>query len=190
MRKQFISVLLASLFLCATVVAQTSGRRQSREELGSGVPNSARITQEVRHELLLLPQYSLFDWLAYQVQDNKVVLLGEVTKPILKSDAESSVKHIEGVESVDNRIEVLPPSPNDDRIRLAEYRAIYGFDALNKYAMGAEPPIHIVVKNGHVTLKGVVDSDTDKNLAGIQAKTVPGVFSVDNELAVGSNSVK
>ncbi|MGI9102590.1 MAG: BON domain-containing protein [Terriglobales bacterium] len=189
MRKQVLSILLASLFLCATVVAQSNAKPQSsRQTMGASVPDTERITRETRHELLMLPQYSLFDWLAYQVQGNKVVLMGEVTKPIIKSDAESAVKHIEGVDSVENRIEVLPPSPDDDRIRLAEYRAIYGSDSLNKYALGAQPPIHIIVKGGHVTLKGVVDSATDKNLAGIQANSVPGVFSVNNELMAGGSS--
>lgn len=141
-----------------------------------------RIAREVRHELIMLPYYGVFDNLAYRVEGESVTLIGQVVRPILKSDAESAVKGIEGVEHVTNQIEVLPLSPNDDQIRLAEYRAIYGQAALNQYALRAVPPIHIVVKNGHVTLEGVVANKGDKDIAGIQANGVPGVFSVTNNL--------
>ena len=94
------------------------------------------------------------------------------------------VKRIEGVQHVVNKIEVLPPSPMDDQLRLALYRAIYGFPALEKYALGVQKPIRIIVKNGHVTLEGIVDSEADKNLAGVRANTVPGIFSVTNNLRV------
>jgi hyperosmotically inducible periplasmic protein len=110
--------------------------------------------------------------------------MGQVTRPTLKSDAERVVKDIEGVEQVTNNIEVLPLSPNDDRIRLAAYRAIYGQTALNRYALNAIPPIHIIVNNGKLTLEGVVANEGDKNIAGIQANSVPGVFSVTNNLRV------
>jgi osmotically-inducible protein OsmY len=113
-----------------------------------------------------------------------VTLYGQVTRPTLKSDAGKVVKDIEGVESVDNQIEVLPLSPNDDRIRIATYRAVYGQSTLNRYALRAVEPIHIVVKNGNVTLEGAVASESDKNVAGIQAKGVSGVFSVTNNLRV------
>ena len=113
-----------------------------------------------------------------------VSLLGQVVRPTLKSDAENAVKHIEGVEKVDNQIEVLPPSPVDDRLRLILYRAIYGYPALEKYALGVQKPIRIIVKNGRVTLEGVVDSEADKNLAGLRANGVPGIFSVTNNLQV------
>jgi hyperosmotically inducible periplasmic protein len=143
-----------------------------------------RLEREVRHELVMLPYYGVFDNLAFQVDGAKVTLLGEVTRPTLKSDAQAAVKGIEGVETVENRIEVLPASPNDDRIRLAVYRAIYGHAALNRYALQAVPPIHIIVKNGNVRLEGVVASETDRNLANVQAKGVAGVFSVANNLRV------
>jgi len=107
-----------------------------------------------------------------------------VTRPTLRSDAENVVKGIEGVQHVVNKIEVLPPSPMDDQLRLALYRAIYGFPALERYALGVQKPIRIIVKNGHVTLEGVVDSEADKNLAGVRANTVPGIFSVTNNLRV------
>lgn len=144
----------------------------------------ARIAREVRHELVMLPYYSVFDNLAFEVQGNTVTLLGQVTRPVLKSDAENVVKRIEGVERVANKIEVLPPSPGDDRIRLAVYRAIYGEAALQKYAVQAIPSVHIIVNNGQVTLEGVVTSEADKNIANIRAKSVSGVFSVTNNIRV------
>ena len=143
-----------------------------------------RIQKEVRHELVMLPFLTVFDNLAYKVDGYHVTLLGQVTNPTLKSDAENVVKRIEGVEKVDNQIEVLPPSPMDDRLRRRLYRAIYGYPALQRYALPAIEPIRIIVKNGHVTLEGVVDSETDKNLAGLRARGVPGTFSVDNNLVV------
>ena len=143
-----------------------------------------RIEREVRHELLMLPYYSVFDNLAYKVDGYKVTLIGQVTRPTLKSDAERVVKRIEGVEGVDNQIEVLPLSSNDDRIRRAVYRAIYGHAALSRYALRAVPTIHIIVKSGNVTLEGAVATEADKNIANIQANGVDGVFSVTNNLRV------
>ena len=143
-----------------------------------------RIQKEVRHELLMLPYLDVFDNLAYKVDGDKVTLYGQVTRPTLKSDAERVVKGIEGVEKVDNQIEVLPVSPSDDRLRLRLYRAIYGYPALEKYSLGVQKPIRIIVKSGHVTLEGVVDSEADKNIAGLRANGVPGIFSVTNNLQV------
>ena len=119
---------------------------------------------------------------------SSTILLGQVTRPTLKTDAERVVKAVEGVEQVDNQIEVLPASPMDDQLRIQLYHAIYGYAPLEKYAMGVQRPIRIVVKMGHVTLEGVVDSDADKNMANIRANTVPGIFSVTNNLQVGGNS--
>lgn len=148
-----------------------------------------RITQEVRHQLLLLPYYGVFDNLGYKVApDGTVTLVGQVVRPTLKSDAENSVKKIEGVEHVDNQIQVLPASPMDDQIRRATFRAIYGNAALSDYAIRAVPPIHIIVSGGHVTLEGVVARQMDKQVAEVQAKSVPNVFSVDNHLQVESDS--
>src|SRR5438045_765603 len=141
-----------------------------------------RIQKEVRHELLMLPYLGVFDNLGYKVDGYNVTLIGQVTRPTLKSDAENVVKKIEGVEHVKNEIEVLPPSPGDDRIRRAEYRAIYGDTVLNRYALQAVPPIHIIVKNGNVALEGVVATEADKNVAGIRANGVSGVFAVANNL--------
>jgi hyperosmotically inducible protein len=111
-----------------------------------------------------------------------------VVDPTLKSDAGSAVKRIEGVENVDNQIQVLPTSPSDDRIRRATYRAIYGNQVLSQYSLRAVPPIHIIVNNGHVTLTGAVSSTMDKQVAEVQAKSVPGVFSVTNDLTVDNGS--
>jgi len=143
-----------------------------------------RIQREVRHELLMLPYLDVFDNLAYKVDGYNVTLFGQVTRPSLKSDAENVVKKIEGVEKVDNQIEVLPPSPSDDQLRRRLYRSIYGYAPLQKYALGVQQPIRIIVKNGNVTLEGVVDSEADKNTAGIRAKTVSGTFGVTNNLQV------
>jgi hyperosmotically inducible protein len=146
-----------------------------------------RIQKEVRHEILMLPYFGVFDNITYKVEGYKVTLMGQVTRPTLKSDAGNVVKRIEGVEQVDNQIEVLPPSPMDDQLRLALYRAIYGFTALERYAMPVIKPIRIIVKNGQVTLEGVVDSEADKNMANIRANGVSGVFSVTNNLVVAKS---
>lgn len=145
---------------------------------------SDRLVREVRHELVMLPYYDVFDNLAFKVDGSNVTLMGQVTRPTVKTDAGRVVKSIEGVTAVDNQIEVLPLSPNDDRIRMAVNRAIYGQTALQRYGMRSVPPIHIIVKNGNVTLEGVVANQGDKNIAGIQANGVSGVFSVKNNLAV------
>jgi hyperosmotically inducible periplasmic protein len=147
-----------------------------------------RIVKEVRHELVMLPYYGVFDFLAYKVDpDGTVTLMGAVARPTLKSDSENVVKKIEGVEKVVNQIDVLPPSPMDDQIRRAEFRAIYGAPQLTRYSWASVQSIHILVKNGNVTLAGVVDNTADKQVAEIQAKGVPDVFSVTNNLQVQEN---
>jgi hyperosmotically inducible protein len=143
-----------------------------------------RIQKEVRHELLMLPYLDVFDNLVYKVDGYAVTLLGQVVRPSLKSDAEAVVKNIEGVEKVDNQIEVLPLSPMDDRLRSRLYRAIYGYGPLQRYAMPVIKPIRIIVKHGKVTLEGVVDNQGDKNIANVRANGVSGVFSVTNNLSV------
>ena len=145
-----------------------------------------RISREVYHELVMLPQLTIFDNLSYKIDGGTVTLMGDVRNAVLKDEAQQAVKNIEGVQNVNNEIEILPPSPNDDRIRRAVARSLFNDDRLFKYSMGSVPPIHIIVKGGHVTLDGVVDNQTDKNEAGIRAKSVPGVFSVQNNLRVGS----
>jgi hyperosmotically inducible protein len=147
-----------------------------------------RIVREVRHELVTLPYYGVFDWLEYEVQTNgTVVLKGQVVRPTTRSDAEGRVKDIEGVSKVVNEIETLPLSPNDDRLRRALYRQIYSSNSpLFRYAHQAVPSIHLIVNRGHATLKGVVANRGDANLANIRARSVPGLFSVKNELTVES----
>jgi hyperosmotically inducible protein len=144
----------------------------------------ARIVRQVRHEILKLPYFGVFDYVAFQVKGYDVTLLGQVTRPVLKEQAEDAVRRVEGVEKVDNRIEVLPPSGFDDEVRIRVYRAIYGFPALSRYALPPVKPIRIIVKGGHVTLEGVVDSAADRDVAGIRAGGVPDVFSVENHLVV------
>jgi hyperosmotically inducible periplasmic protein len=171
------SVLMATLVMLATLV--------SAQDRGAPTARSAeRITKEVRHELLMLPYFGVFDNIAFKVDGSTVVLIGQVVRPSLKSDAEGSVKHIEGVEKVDNQIEVLPPSPMDDGLRRQLFRAIYGYPSLEKYALGVQKPIRIIVKNGRVNLEGVVDNEGDKNTAGLRANGVPGIFQVTNNLQV------
>jgi len=145
------------------------------------------LDEKVRHELNMLPYYGVFDNLSFRADGGKVTLFGQVARPVLKLDAERAVKHIEGVQQVEDQVEVLPLSPFDNQIRLRAYRAIYGFGPLNRYALGTHPPIHIVVKNGNVTLAGVVANSGDRNMAFIRANGVPGVFSVTNDLRVDKN---
>jgi len=148
-------------------------------------PAQARIQKEVRHELVMLPYVTVFDNMAFRVQGDTVTLMGDVTQPVLKSGAENVVKHIEGVTQVVNKINVLPPSPMDNQSRVALYRAIYGFPALEKYAVGVQRPIRIIVNMGKVTLEGVVDTQADKDMVGLRANSVPNIFSVTNNLQVG-----
>jgi len=143
-----------------------------------------RMTKEVRHELVMLPYYGVFDDLSYRVDGSTVTLFGYVTNPVLKSDAENVVKKVEGVSRVINNIEVLPLSPNDNQLRRAVYRAIYNEPGLDRYGMAAVPSIHIIVKNGNVELTGAVSTEMDKNMAGLRANGVAGVFSVKNNLAI------
>ena len=155
------------------------------EQKSKNVSSRARLAEAVRHELAMLPYYGVFDNLQFQVRGiDTVVLQGQVVRPTLKRDAEEAVQRLERVGKVVNEIEVLPVSPNDDRIRAAQYRAIFSRPGLDRYGMQANPPIHSVVKNGHVTLVGVVASESDRNLAYIAANSVPGVFSVKSYLRV------
>ena len=177
--KSKLPILLLSVSALITLGAAQDAQRDQ-----ATAKSQERIVKEVRHELLMLPYFGVFDNIAYKVDGFNVTLMGQVVRPTTKSDAENAVKHIEGVEKVDNQIEVLPPSPMDEGIRRREFRAIYGYPALERYALGVQKPIRIIVKGGHVTLEGVVDSEGDKNLAGIRANGVPNVFSVTNNLQV------
>jgi hyperosmotically inducible periplasmic protein len=170
------ALFLGSLLSFASVVSQAQGKQQNEPR--------QNLIREVRHQLVLLPYYSVFDNLAFKVEGDTVTLEGQVVRPTLKSDAENVVKNIEGIGRVVNNIEVLPPAPMDDQIRRAVYRAIFGDPALSRYAESAVPSIHIIVKNGNVTLVGVADSEGDKNLVNLRVNAVPNVFSVKNELVV------
>jgi hyperosmotically inducible periplasmic protein len=180
MKMQALKGFAVAAFIVMLGASSASASSTAKAHYGDG------LTQEVRHQLVLLPFYSVFDNLEYKVDGSEVTLLGQVTLPTVKIDAENAVKRIEGVTKVNNKIEVLPVSPMDDQIRRAEFRAIYGEPALQRYAFGPVPPIHIIVKNGHVTLEGVVDNQTDSELAYMRANRVPGVFSVTNNLRVES----
>jgi len=177
------SVAILSLSICASAIVGNA--------LAKATPQgalSARVIRQVRHELVTLPYYGVFDWLEFEVRpDNTVVLRGEVVRPTTKSDAEARVREIDGVSKVINEIEVLPLSPQDDRLRIALYRKLYGFDSpLFRYATQAIPSIHIIVDRGRATLKGVVATKGDAQLAYIRARSVPGLFDVKSELQIES----
>src|SRR5262245_39108456 len=178
--------------LCAA--GQAAALPQNSPQLRTTKPDAGRtaelIADEVRHQLVMMPYYGLFDWLEAEARpDGTVVLRGQITRPTTKSDAEARVRKLESVTNVVNEIEVLPPSPSDDRIRIAMYRAIFNYNGpLFRYATLAVPPIHIIVKNGRVTLKGFVSTEMDKQLAYTSARNVSGVFEVANELMVDNDN--
>ncbi len=200
MKRSLVAVLARPLIFSLTIfsltifsmAARASAAIQDNQPTGAMSQRSLdRIYKEVHHELVMLPYYGVFDNLAYKVDpDGTVTLVGQVANPVLKSDAERAVRHIEGVEKVVNNIEALPTSIFDDKIRRATYRAIYGNSVLSQYQLRAVPPIHIIVKNGHVTLEGVVARTMEKQVAGVQANTVHGVFSVTNTLVVEEEEKK
>ena len=176
-----IGIALSAALLVSVLANTGFAADKSREPKEA---KESKVIRQVRHELVMLPFYGVFDNLAFKLNGRTVTLLGQVARPALKSSAERVVKDVEGIESVINQIEVLPNSPNDDSIRIATYRTIYGDNMLYRYGLQAVPPIHIIVKNGNVTLVGVVANEADKNVAGIRANEVSGVFSVKNELSV------
>ncbi len=182
LRALFVLALLAAPM--AALPNSVAAREQKARNQGSEPKSQERLYKEVRHQLVMLPWYSVFDNLAFKVEGDRVTLYGQVTRPTLKSDAEGAVKSVEGITTVVNKIEVLPLSPMDNQLRRALYRSIYGESVLSRYSNQAVPSIHIIVKNGNVTLEGVVDNETDKNIANLRANGVPNVFSVKNNLRV------
>lgn len=183
MRDVHVAVLGALLLVSPALAAKRD--KNHNDAFVPGAPDESKIAREVRHQLVTLPYYGVFDDLAFRVDGSTVTLLGAVTRPVLKSDAERAVKRVEGVTQVVNNIAVLPLSPMDDQIRRAEYRAIYGDPTLSdRYGFRAMPSIHIIVKNGHVMLEGVAANQADKTLIGLKANSVPNVFSVTNNLLV------
>ena len=186
---------ILSAALCAAQAGKSTEQTVQTQPQGSGAQTAAptetlspeslqKLANKVRHELVMLPYYDVFDNLYFRIDGRTVTLLGETPAPSIKSSAGNAVKHIEGVDKVINNIEVLPPSSADERIRRATYKAIYSYGPLFKYSHAPVPPIHIIVKNGRVTLEGVVDSESDKQMAGMQANQVPGTFQVTNNLRV------
>jgi len=189
MLRELLKTLIAALFVPTALAAQSAVPAQQPASRPLSQVGVERINREVRHELLLLRYYGVFDNLGYRVaSDGSVTLVGQVARPSLKTDAENVVKHIEGVERVENQIQILPTSPMDDQIRMATYRAIYGNSSLAPYSVRAVPPIHIIVSGGHVTLEGAVANQMDKQTAEMQAKSVPNVFSVTDNLQVDQGS--
>jgi hyperosmotically inducible protein len=166
------SFLAAAALLAVPALVSASGP----------APVQKTLDERVRHELNMLPYYGVFDDISFRVDGDKVTLTGEVWQPVLKLQTESAIKHIEGVGQVDDQIEVLPLSNFDDQIRRSTYRAIYGYGPLSRYQLGTHPAIHIIVKNGNVTLTGVVANAMDKEMAYLRANGVHGAFSVTNEL--------
>ncbi len=173
--RRAVTVLAGALLFTAGLQASTTTAKPP-----------APLAERIRKELVMLPWYGVFDNLSFQLDGNKVTLLGQVSRPTLRSDAENVVKHISGVAEVANQIEVLPLSGFDNGIRLRVYRAVFGFSSLYRYGLGAQPSIRIIVKNGNVTLEGVVANATDRNLAELRANGVFGVFAVVNHLQVES----
>lgn len=196
------AVFSAAMILSSGVVAtaQTSGKNTAassandqqmihvlpgtKQTITGTDRQQVQIAREVRHELAMLPYYSIFDDLQYKVDGSTVTLGGKVITTGLKRDAENAVKGVEGVTNVVNNIQELPPFPDDQRIRIAVARRIFSFGNLSRYSWEAAPTIHIIVQGGRVTLEGVVDTQADKDAAGVQANGVPGTFSVTNNLEV------
>jgi hyperosmotically inducible periplasmic protein len=185
------SLKRGALAVAAVLIVVPLHAQKSKDKVNAAANSGARaqdrVTREVRHELVMLPYYGVFDNLTYRVDGGTVTLMGQVTRPTLKNDAGNVVKGVEGVERVDNKIQVLPLSSMDDGLRIAEYRAIYGHPGLDRYAMQSVPPIHIIVDNGKVTLEGIVANQGDKDMAGVRANTVSGVFSVTNNLRLDTD---
>lgn len=183
-RKFTVRILFGTALLALAAFALGPSRASAGT---ASTPVISDIPHQVHHELAMLPWYGVFDNVGYQVNGTEVTLTGQVTSEhaVTKEDAEHFVKSIPGVTKVINSIEVLPPSPYDNQIRRAEYRAVFSRGDLGGYTMGAIPQMHIIVKGGHVTLEGTVMNQMDKTIAGIAANTVPGVFSVENNLRIG-----
>jgi hyperosmotically inducible periplasmic protein len=192
MRRSIVAlqgIVLAALVAgsIAPVVGTARPLAESKPQQKSSSQSTVEyLKKEVRHELLTLPWYGIFDWLEAEIKgEDTVILRGQVVRPTTKSDAENRVNGIEGVEKVINEIEVLPLSPNDDRLRRALYQTLFNWNSpLMRYSMGANPSIHIIVKNGHATLKGVVANENDSQIAYMRARGVPGLFGVTNELQI------
>lgn len=184
LRRKFAGLTLAA----SLTVAFLAAPQLSAASATSTQTDEQRLAAKIRKELITLPFYGVFDHFRFELQGRKVILHGQVTRPTLESSAIKVVKAIPGIEEVENHIEVLPLSRFDDQLRLALYRNIFGQSSLGRYTLGAIPSIHILVKNGNVVLEGKVMNEMDKNLAGIFANQVNGVFAVTNNLTVEKKS--
>ena len=185
MKRFAVALFAGALLMASGLSAAAKDDRKHLDPYVTGPRDEAKMVREVRHQLVMLPYYSVFDDLGFTVNGGTVTLVGEVVTPVVKDDAAAVVKKVEGVTNVVNNIEVLPLSGNDDRIRRGVYRAIYGDPTLStRYGFQALPSIHIIVKNGNVRLEGVVANEMDRNIANIRANGVSGVFHVDNELKI------
>jgi len=188
------SFLTRVLLLTAVLLLSLSAVNLAQAQRGPAPRGTASfeqwLSQEVNHQILLLPWYSVFDYVQYKVNDSEVTLLGQVVSDVMKRDAENNIKRIEGVTKVTNNIEILPASQMDDGIRRATFRVLSGDPALEIYRLGLLHSIHIIVKGGHVTLEGTVLNEGHKNLAGMRAKGVSGVFSVTNNLRIETSKTR
>jgi hyperosmotically inducible protein len=180
-RLTLLAILLVVVVALPSAQAQATPSQKSAKTEEKLPPSLSR---EIRHQLLVVPYYSVFDFLSFKLYGNKVTLTGQVLRPTLKAHAEAAVKSIEGVDAVINQVEVLPPSPADDELRRAVYRAIYEDSTLARYAVQPIPAIHLIVKNGNLSLEGVVSNPADKNLAEVRTKGVANILGVTNNLVV------
>lgn len=176
-------LLFAMLFVLATpVLLSQSAPAKKTQKPQENLPPG--LSGEIRHQLASLPFYSVFDFVRFTLEGKKVTLTGQVVRHSLKDDAEAAMKSIEGVDAVVNQIEVLPASPSDNELRRAIYRALYEDPTLARYSTQNVPPIHIIVKNGNLSLEGYVESLSDKNLAASRAGSVTSLLSLKNNLVV------
>lgn len=185
MKRIGLSLLATALLMSPVLAARNNDTGKHIDPYVNGPAEEGKIVKEVRHQLVSIPYYSVFDDLGFTVNDGTVTLVGQVTQPVVKDDASAVVKKVEGVTSVVNNIEVLPLSAMDDRIRRAVFRAVYGDPVLStRYGFQALPSIHIIVKNGDVRLEGVVANEMDRTVAFVRTNAVPGVFHVENDLKI------
>lgn len=185
-RRITIFHFLSLILLVPSLLAQHPTRPKSAKS--DAKPEEPQLVREIRHQLFVLPYYSVFDYITFTLDADRVTLTGYVLRPTLRANAEAAVKSLEGVSSVKNLVEVLPKSPSDDDFRRAVYRSIFEDSTLQRYAALEVPVIHIILRNGEVTLEGAVLTEAEKNLATTRASSVAGVSGVKNNLAVRPKS--
>ncbi len=181
--QKLASVLVLGLLVAAPSL-EAQHQRGVKPAIAAPKAEEPQLPREIRHQLLVLPYYSVFDYIAFTLDSGKVTLTGYVLRPTLRADAEAAIKSLEGVSAVKNLIEVLPKSATDDDSRRAVYRAIFEDSTLQRYAASDVPVIHILLRNGEVTLEGVVSSEAEKNLASTRASGVSGINGVMNHITI------